>query len=367
MKIVEFDKLMAPVSGSGDPMSWHEPGSPPFRLAGFAWYEQDRAYRRLPANPPVRLPDAVHALANCTAGGQAAFRSDSKRVAVRVELSGRANMNHMPATGQCGFDLYVGEPFLQRFHSVTKYDHSQIVYETLLFDHPKSEMRCFTLNFPLYQGVRRVQIGLMPGAEIQPPPAWAANGRIVIYGTSITQGGCASRPGMAYTNILSRRLNLEVINLGFSGSGKGEPEVVEQVGGVPDPMLFVLDYEANAGEGLAETLPQAIRILRRRHPAAPILVVSRIAFSSDITHEDWLAARERSRDMQSRLVAGLRDRGDKAVYFQDGSRLLGADFDECTVDGVHPNDLGFARIAGGLEHEIRKILRMHGTGVSGRC
>jgi lysophospholipase L1-like esterase len=228
-------------------------------------------------------------------------------------------------------------------------------------------MRCFTLNFPLYQGVRGVQIGLMPGAEIQPPPAWVANGRIVIYGTSITQGGCASRPGMAYTNILSRRLNLEVINLGFSGSGKGEPEVVEQVGGVPDPMLFVLDYEANAGEGLAETLPQAIRILRRRHPAAPILVVSRIAFSSDITHEDWLAARERSRDMQSRLVAGLRDRGDKAVYFQDGSRLLGADFDECTVDGVHPNDVGFARIAGGLEHEIRKILRMHGTGVSGRC
>jgi lysophospholipase L1-like esterase len=262
----------------------------------------------------------------------------------------------MPATGQCGFDLYTGPPFAQRYHSTAKYDHLQTSYEVLLFEHPRKILRSFTLNFPLYQGVKRVQIGLTPEAQLVSPLPWSTAGRIVIYGTSITQGGCASRPGMAYTNILSRALNTEVINLGFSGSGRGEPAVIKVVAEVPRPRLFVLDYEANSGGELQATLPDAIRILRDRHPRVPLVIVSRIAYSRDATHGESLQARERSRELQSQLVAALRTKGDAGLTFLDGSTLLGADFDECTVDGVHPNDLGFMRIARGLAPEIQSIL-----------
>jgi lysophospholipase L1-like esterase len=361
-KVAQLDKRMAPLAGSATPMLWHDPGDPPFRLAGFPWYAQDRIYRRLPKATHEKLPAAVDQLADCTAGGQVSFRTDSRQVAVRVELAGPADMNHMPATGQCGFDLYEGPPLRQHFHNVTKYDHRRTSYETLLFDHPETKLRDFTLNFPLYQGVRLVRIGLAPGARIAPPRPWAVRGRIVVYGTSITQGGCASRPGMAWTNILNRALNVEVANLGFSGSGKGEPEVLRLVAQVADARLFVLDYEGNAGgrEQLERTLPESIRILRQTHTHTPILAVSRIPYAADLTHAQSRRQRGLSRDMQARLIDALRRAGDPNVHFLGGATRLGAGFDECTVDGVHPNDLGFMRIAEALEPEVRRLLGLTG-------
>lgn len=357
VSLSDFDPRMAPLKGSDAVLLWHTPDSVPFRLAGFPWFDRDKVFRRLPRVPAEEFPAAVEWLANCTAGGQVAFQSDSRHVAVRVKLAGLANMNHMPATGQCGFDLYIGSPSEMRFHNVTKYDHSLAEYEVLLFDHPDAVMRTFTLNFPLYQGVAELQIGLDPDARIEATAPYSINGRIVCYGTSITQGGCASRPGMAYTNILSRALNAEVVNLGFSGSGKGEPEVCQAFAQMPAPRLFVLDYEANVDfERLQTTLPENIRILRSQHPDVPILVVSRIPFAKDIGHAENRRNYDRAREMQSDLVEKARAHGDPFIFFLDGSTLLGEDFDECTVDGVHPTDMGFMRIARGLEPVIRRIL-----------
>lgn len=356
MNISRFDERMASLEGSDAPLLWQEPCNPPFRLTGFPWYAQDGAYRRLPLKFTEDLPAAVDELANHTAGGQVSFQTDSSQIAIRVELAGRADMNHMPATGQCGFDLYIGTPFAQRFHSVTTYDHTQTMYELLLFEHSDREMRNVTLNFPLYQGVKQVQIGLEPQAQVTSPLPWSADGRLVFYGTSVTQGGCASRPGMAYTNILSRALNFETVNFGFSGNGRGEPEVLRLVADVPNPLLFMLDYESNSGGTLPETLPKAIRILRHKHRSVPIAVVSRLAFAGDAIYDDWRQALESSRDMQAALVADLRSKGDTEIYFIDGSKLLGTDFDACTVDGFHPTDLGFMRMAQGMENEIDRIL-----------
>ena len=356
--LVDFDERMAPLTGSQTILSWHPADEPPFRLAGLPWFEQDRTFRRMPLSPPEKLPDAVDWLANCPAGGQVAFRSDSRHVAVRVKLAAPADMNHMPATGQCGFDLYVGPPLGQRFHRASKYDHRQTDYEVLLLYHPDAAMREFTLNFPLYQAVKELRIGLDPEAQIQPPSPYSRAGRVVIYGSSITQGGCASRPGMAYPNILSRNLNMEVINLGFSGSGRGEPEVCRLFASIPETRLLVLDYEANAGtvEQFGKTLPANIGIVRERLPDVPVLVVSRIVYSTDFTHAESLRAREQAREMQMHLVKNARDGGDAHLHFLDGSTVLGDDADECTVDGVHPTDLGFLRMAQGMAPAIRKIL-----------
>ncbi len=348
---------MTPLEGNTEPLLWHKPDAPPLRLSGFPWHSHDRVYRRLPVAPPAKLPDAVDALANCTAGGQIAFQSDATKLAISVTLTGPANMNHMPATGQCGFDLYVGPPGTQRFHSTTKYNHTETSYEIVLFDDPGKVLRNFTLNFPLYQGITNVEIGVPPDAQVAPPAPWASTGRIVIYGTSITQGGCASRPGMAYTNILSRALNMEIINLGFSGSGRGEPEVIELVADIPDTRLIVLDYEANSSGRLHETLPESIRLIRSRKRDIPILVVSRIAYAKDAVSQTARVSRERSAQMQRELVRKAHRNGDDQIHFVDGSGLLGADFDECTVDGVHPTDLGFMRMAKGLEPGIHSILK----------
>ncbi len=248
-------------------------------------------------------------------------------------------------------------PGAQRYFGTTRYDHKQTAYECSLFDRAGPALRNFTLNFPLYQGVEEVSVGLDAGARVLPPPPFALDRPVVVYGTSITQGGCASRPGMAWTNILSRRLNVEFINLGFSGSGKGEPEVAATIAEIPNPACFILDYEGNAGlEGLKRTFPTFIRILREAHPGVPILAVSRTPFAGDRFIERSLRGTDGSAGIPARRDRRTAPRRRRRIFFQDGGELLGEDFEECTVDGVHPTDLGFMRIANGLTPVVRGIL-----------
>lgn len=347
------------MSDSAD-VIWHSPKEQPFHVAGFAWFEQERSYRRLPRFPKHTLPAAVDYLANCTAGGQIRFHTNSSRLSVKVRLSGAADMNHMPATGQCGFDCYIGAIGEQMYCNTTKYDHSQKSYEFVMFENMKRGLQPVTLYFPLYMGVEEVLIGLDPGAELAPPPPYASDKRVVIYGTSITQGGCASRPGMAYTNILSRKLPVEFINLGFSGSGKGEAEVAHTIAEIPNPSLFVFDYEANcvSPELFQSTLPEFIRIVRNNHPEVPIVVLSQIRFGGEAFDSGLRELRLKRKEIQSETVKAFRQQGDTNIFFHDGEPMLGDSYNECTVDGVHPTDLGFYRMAEHLEPVLRSYLHL---------
>jgi len=268
-------------------------------------------------------------------------------------------MPHMPATGQCGVDCYIGPPGEMEFCNTTKYETHLTEYESVMFKDWSPAMRNVVLNLPLYQGVVELWIGLEKGSSIIAPSAYASNKKVIVYGTSITQGGCATRPGMAYTNILSRRIPLEFINLGFSGSGKGEPEVAEVISQIEEPACLVLDYEANcvSTELFQKTLPEFIRIYRTVHPKTPILVVSRIRYSRENMTPHLIEARLERKQFQQSLVAELRNNGDEHIFFFDGSVLLGKeDFHECTVDGSHPTDLGFLRMAEGLEPVFKTLL-----------
>ncbi|GAB2697678.1 SGNH/GDSL hydrolase family protein [Paenibacillus thermoaerophilus] len=360
--VSKLDENMRLESVSEDGMRWHSPARPPFRLEGFPWFEYDGVYRRLPKNPRLPIPAAVDALADCTAGGQIRFRTNSKKLALRVRLDGVADMNHMPATGQCSFDCYLEQDGVMRYHSTGRYNHTLSEYETVLISAGDGAMRSVTLYFPLYRGVKEVLVGLEEEAELLPPPPLADDRRILIYGTSITQGGCANRPGMAYPNIMSRRIPLEMVNLGFSGNGKGEPEVAEIISDIPNPAMLVLDYECNcSADKLDETCSGFIRIFRERHPGVPILVVSRIRFAADRFYESSRDLANRRRQILIDNVERCRAAGDDRVYFLDGSTLLGEDhYEECTVDGVHPTDLGFMRMADGLTPVVQRILREAG-------
>lgn len=347
------------IQQSGDKdVNWYSPLEKPFHIAGFGWLHEERLYRQLPAQPDWKLPEAVDQLANCTAGGQIRFETNAASLTVKVKLSGTANMYHMTATGQCGFDCYIGAPGEQLYYSTTVYDHTQAEYEAVIFKDMALESRIITLNFPLYQGVEEVWIGLEREAKIAPPPAYEHSGKIIVYGTSITQGGCAARPGMAYTNILSRRINREFLNLGFSGNGKGEPELAHILSDIPDPACLILDYEANcvSTELLQVTLPEFISIYRKKHPLTPILVISRIIYAKDKFHDQMAQDRAERKQFQLRTVEQRRELGDANIFFYDGSQLLGEDAYECTVDGVHPTDLGFLRMANGLAPVLQKIL-----------
>jgi hypothetical protein len=338
--------------------TWHDPANPPFQVFGLPWFTQERVYRRLPQKPAEPIPLAVDSLANCCAGGQIRFQSDTGRVSVRVSLREPGGMDHIAATGESGCDLYVDVGGRPRFYGVTRFNRKQMSYEALLFEHATRVLRVFTLNLPLYNGINELRIGLSPDAVVTAPPSYASPGCIVCYGTSITQGGCASRPGMAYTNILSRLLNMEVVNLGFSGNGRGEPEVARLVADVPAPRLFLIDYDPNcpSAEHIAKTLPEFLRILRNRHAAVPILVMSRIGYAHDLLQDAQRGERGRRRDIQAQVVAAAQDAGDRQIFFLDGAAILGDDFEECGVDGVHQTDLGFYRIAHALAPAIRRIL-----------
>lgn len=358
--VTQLDSNMTIEDHRDDTLRWLSPLEPPFHIAGFAWLKDEQKYRRLPSAPKDPLPSAVDSLANCTAGGQIRFRTNSSRLSIRVKLRGPADMHHMPATGQCGFDCYLGDPGNQYFITSTSFDHSKSEYEAQLYDWSMKREFCVTLNFPLYQGVEELLIGVDPDAHILEAPAYASPQPVVIYGTSITQGGCATRPGMAYPNILSRSIPLEFINLGFSGNGKGEAEVARTIAEISNPALLVLDYEANSGTvaEIASTLPAFIRILRERHPVVPIMVVSRIRFAGDRFYSDMLNLHEGRKAIQRTTVEQLQRDGDHNIHFVDGSTLLGEDdAEECTVDGVHPTDLGFKRMANTLEPIFRELLQ----------
>lgn len=363
-KEINLDQLGAtiyPEAINGEQLRWYSPLKAPFHIAGFPWLAKDGVYRRLPLASRAGLPPAVDTLAYCTAGGQIRFRTNSSRLVIRARLAGPANMHHMPSTGQCGFDCYLGEPGDQYFVATAIFKPTASEYESQLYQWNTKKDVAVTLNFPLYQGVEEVWIGIDKDAVISDAPAYASNKPVVIYGTSVTQGGCASRPGMAYSNILSRMIPLQFVNLGFSGNGKGEPELAHMISQIDDPALYILDYEGNTGEAenIARTLPVFIRILRERHPAVPILVVSKIRNAGDRFYEGMRELYNRRRQIQIENVEQRRAEGDSNIHFVDGSKLLGEDsVSECTVDGIHPTDLGFLRMAQSLAPTIRQLLRL---------
>lgn len=355
LDIQRLDPNMTLAKADSEGVAWLDPRSAPFRLIGFPWIEQDRVFRRLPVSPDWEIRKPVDSLANCSAGGQIRFQSDSEKILIRVKLQQPSGMYHMPATGQSGFDLYLGAPGEQRYSSTSRFDAKAGDYEVSLFNGTK-EMRHFTLNFPLYNGVNSVEVGIVAGRSVLPPAPYRMPGKIVVYGTSITQGGCAARPGMAYSNILSRKLNLEFVNLGFSGNGRGEIALAKLISQVDDKSLVVLDYQANAGESIRETLGPFIDEIRNSHADLPILVISKIRYASEINDSERLEKAKALSQFQSDLVKQRREDGDEKIYFLDGGTLLGDAADECTVDGVHPTDLGFFMMAERIAPTITSIL-----------
>ena len=328
-------------------------------VEGKGWTQTESFYDRLPAKAKGVVRDPVWELSHNSAGICVRFISDATVIQARWTLkSAELAHSHMPASGVSGLDLYVRtEKDRWRWLAVgapTKFP----VNSVQLVKELPAGMREYLLYLPLYNSVESLEMGIPKDARIVKAGLWAPEARkpIVFYGTSITQGGDASRPGMVHTAILGRQLNYPVINLGFSGNGKMEPELANLLAEL-DPALYILDCLPNmlAAE-LTERVEPFVRTLRKAHPKTPILFVEDRSYA-----DSFLIRSKRQRNLESR--AALHAAYDRllAADFQDlhylpGEELLGDD-GEGTVDSSHPTDLGFVRQAAAFRAVIEPLLR----------
>jgi lysophospholipase L1-like esterase len=357
-EIAKIDPNFRLISGLPEEISWHSCQEAPIQVSGLAVCQGQRFWR-LPGSVSSKISENVDLLAKHTAGGRLRFRTDSPYVALQVRLLTGGLMPHMPLSGKSGCDIYLGSLPSVYKKSAFPADESQETYEALLYK--AAELEEVTVNLPLYNGVKAVQIGISPQAQLAGPTPYALPLPIVYYGSSITQGGCASRPGNSYQAILTRRLNVDHLNLGFSGSAKGEPAMAQYIAGLA-MSAFVLDYDHNAltREDLAATHERFFQIVSARQPELPVIMVSKPDFETVNVERDYDARDSAARrEIIRRTYEHAKAAGYENVWFVDGEKLFGAcGRDSCTVDGTHPNDLGFMRMAESLEPILRQALRL---------
>jgi hypothetical protein len=337
-------------------LDWHDARK--FTIEGLGFKDRKAPFDRLPERAEAVVPAPVWSLSHHSAGALVRFTAATTALHARWTLINKtlsgANMTPISASG---LDLYaktdagrwrwlgVGRP--------TKFPDNSDALVTGIPSTPRE----FMLYFPLYNGVTSVEIGVPKGATISPAPARAAGSKaIVFYGTSITHGASASRAGMCHPAMLGRTFNREVINLGFSGNGRMEADVVKLVAEL-DPAVFVLDCLPNMTAALVrERVVPGVKILREAHADTPILLVE------DRNYENsWLVKSRRESNEANH--AALRESFEtlqtdkvKNLYYLKADDLLGSD-GEATIDSSHPTDLGFVRQAAEFERVLRPILK----------
>jgi lysophospholipase L1-like esterase len=338
------------VAERADGLVWYDVRQ--FGLEGRGWTDTEAPYDRLPARAKDVVRPPVWDLSHHSAGIAASFVTDANAVHARwTVLSTPLAMDHMAATGVSGLDLYAWDEDRWRWAGVGRPDRPDSCDQAgVLTSGLRAGPKTFRLYLPLYNGVKQVWVGLPEGASIAPaaPRPAALSRPICIYGSSIVQGGCASRPGMAYPAILGRRLGRPVINLGFSGNGPMDLELAPLLAEL-DPVAYVLDSLPNMSpQQVTERAERFVTLLREARPATPIVVVENIVYQraplldpAQRTHEFKNAA---LREVFQKLTkAGVR-----GLSLVPGDALLGDD-GEATVDGTHPTDVGFQRLAAALE------------------
>jgi hypothetical protein len=341
---------------AGNPLLWYH-----LRLLdveGKGWTETKSFFDRLPAKAEKIVRGPVWSLSRHSAGMCVRFETDAVEIHARWTLtSNRLAMTHMPATGVSGLDLYVKlENGRWRWLAVGQ-PKAQTNTVRLTAGIPKGR-REYMLYLPLYNGVSSVEIGIPRANLLAKADARKPNRQkpIVFYGTSITHGCCASRPGMVHTAILGRRLDHPVVNLGFSGNGRMELELAHLLSEL-DAAVYVIDCLPNTtAPHVAERTEPLVRALRKARPHTPILLVEDRSYA-----DSFLVTSKRLRNAESRkALKKAYDRliadGVKQLYYLTGEALLGDD-GEGTVDSSHPTDLGFMRQADAFEAVLRPILK----------
>ncbi|MDR0409224.1 MAG: SGNH/GDSL hydrolase family protein [Spirochaetaceae bacterium] len=327
------------MSGEKNQLKYIDAFTPPFSLGGLFYDEDENAYLRIPTAVANKISPNVARFSRLTSGGRVRFKTDAQQISIRARCEKPVLRAHISILGTCGFSLYLNDEFVRSFlpglESVTE---QGFFYEGAC-DLPPG-MKDLTLFFPVYSEVRALEIGLNSNCTVFAPEEYKTEGTVVFYGSSITHGGCVSRPGNTYPDRLCRQLSCNYINLGVDASAKGETNMAEYIAGLK-PSLFVMDYDHNAPspEHLAKTHEPFYRHFRLLCPDTPVIFISK---------PDYRADRPEDEERRGIILSTYHhaQENNEPVYFADGRDLFATcDRLGCTVDGIHPNDLGFYRIS----------------------
>ena len=346
--IAQLDKNFAiETSINREGLRFYDAEEEPFRIYGV--FKEKGKFRRIPESVAKDVSEGVYGLHTHCAGGRVRFVTDSPYVAIKTEYT-VSKMSHFAVTGSCGFDIYSECCGETRYGGTLRPTFDvQEGYEDDV-DLAGCTERIITINFPLYSSVTKLYIGLKEGSVLKAAPDYRVEKPVVYYGSSITQGGCASKPGSSYQSILSRRFDCNYINLGFSGNGKGEDAIVNYIAGL-DMSIFVMDYDHNAPtvEHLEATHSKMFKAIRAAQPKLPIIIMPRPKYYLNEIEEKRL-------DIVYRTYREAKEAGDENVYFISGKELMELVKDNGTVDGCHPTDSGFFSMACAIEKVMKDVI-----------
>jgi len=315
-----------------------------FRLEGTLISDslKENRYDRLPISYKEIVREPVWNLSKSSAGMSIRFLSNSKSINVKWTILNNLKMNHMAETGIKGVDLYFKNKDNWQYLNTGRPDG--IKNESTLINNMSEEMREFKIFLPLYDGVVNIEVGIDSNSIIK-KPLKNRNKSIIFYGTSITQGGCASRPGMVHTNIISRKLDIDCINFGFSGNGRMEQPIAKLIS-ESNPLFYVIECMPNMinPENVTNKTIPLVNTIRENNPEAPIVFVENFIPTSPILDK------KRENDIREMNLAlkteyeKMISEGYNNIFYIKSKNAIGDD-NEGTVDGVHFTDLGFLRYA----------------------
>ena len=328
----------------------------PFAVYGLYNYKNEPYFRRMPDEVADATSEEVVTANRHTAGGRVRFSTDSEYVAIKCDWLRTTSFSHLSVMGCSGFDMYVDTDVsgVSNFAGIFTPPYGVANGYEAMIRFPDRKKRYITINFPSYNRVANLYIGIQKDADLDEGKKYRFEKPVVFYGSSITQGGCASHPGNNYQSILSRHLDFNFINLGFSGAALGEDSIVNYMASL-EMSAFFSDYDHNnSPSGLRNTHLKLYKKVREKHPDIPYIMMSKIDVDSGgIWYNDTI---DRRRIILETLNYAL-DNGDRNVYFVDGESVFRCDYEDCaTVDSVHPNDFGFLRVAENVEGLFHGII-----------
>ena len=321
-----------------------------FRLYGVSYDEKLGQFTRMDHEVAQKVSEGVGYLSTHTSGGRVRFATDSTTIAISVAYPSLDDMPHMPLTGSAGFALLEKDGNTYKTVCMFRPNHAERTGYTGEVKVESKGIREYIMFFPLYNPVSELKIILESSAVLREPETYRDVAPILYYGASIDQGGCVSRPDGSYTAMLSKWNDIDFINLGFSGSCRGEQLMAEYLSGI-DCSLFFMAYDGNAPSAafLEETHYPFYETFRRGNKDVPIIFMSVPCF-------DGFPEGNERRQILKNTYTKARENGDDKVYFLDGEILFGeSDREMCTVEGLHPNDLGSYRIAKVIEKLYQEI------------
>jgi len=325
----------------------------PIEICGLSVIDPDQQhYWRLPDEESAQVSGFIRDRSKTAGGGRVRFRTNARKLHLKMSLHALAPDPCMAVCAASGADVFAGTGIDSRYLGLLNpwnYENKTPELDLEL----NGEMQQITVNLPRNEKLAGFWIAVEDEAEVLPPLPYQRPGKLCFYGSSITEGGCCSRPGNAYTAAVSRWLDMDYINLGFSGNALGE-EAMAEIICRRDFSAFIMDYDYNAPslKHLQNTHERFFRQIRAAHPNMPIILMSK----PDFDRNAEISTKRRAVILgtyQNALSAG-----DNNVYFLDGESFFGAFGREmCTVDGCHPNDLGFFRMAEAVYGLLQKILK----------